>query len=281
MILPGGTWDPLVPGLVQGKPKLRVSREFSFGQLTGHAELALAETLPEMETAAQQVTAILGKVLNTLGHRPADEAAIHTRLSIGDRQFLMRLASRHLGLSSPWHSVGCRHCESLFDIEVDEARLPVRQAEKGFPLAKAMTSLGMLTLKAPTGEDVDGEGDSQTALGIQLIFDGPPDIPERLTPEDITRIETCVRKLSPEITRKIHTLCPECGQENIVELDPYACIPKLVEPSTGTSTGKSILSEVDRIARAYHWSEKEILELPKPRRQAYLDMIDRKQGKIS
>ncbi|WDP91224.1 MAG: hypothetical protein HUN04_16590 [Desulfobacter sp.] len=259
MILPGGTWDNA----------FKVSREFEFAPLTGRTELALAETLPRMKTAAGQVTAVLSAVLSTLGGKPADRRRVHQRLSIGDREFLMRLAARNLGKFTLWHAARCRRCKALFDLEVDEIRLPVRQAAAGYPLAKAATSQGEILVKVPTGEDLDRAGTDRTALGRQLVVTEDPSIKEKLTPRDITAIETAVQALSPEITRQIQTRCPECSQENIVDMDPYGAIPHLARTP--------ILTEVDRMARAYHWNETEILNLPQKRRQAYLDLIDKHQ----
>ena len=44
---------------------------------------------------------------------------------------------------------------------------------------------------------------------------------------------------------------------------------------------RRILREVDSIARVYHWSEGEILALPRERRQYYLSRIDRARGLAS
>jgi hypothetical protein len=43
--------------------------------------------------------------------------------------------------------------------------------------------------------------------------------------------------------------------------------------ASGIATGDRLLEEVHSIARAYHWSEAEILALPLPRRRRYLDLL--------
>lgn len=262
-MLPGGTWDSA----------FRVNQTFRFAEITGKIELDLAESLPAMGSAADQVTAVLTLALAELGGEKAEVESVHHHLSIGDRQYLMRLFARRLGLSHRWHSVKCLGCGELFDIEVDPADLPVKEATAPYPLAVVSTSAGPLRIRIPTGADqgfLRRSGDGPEALRNlvkQLLLVGENADPDLLTVEDISKIEQGIEAVSPEVTCIVETRCPECKKENRVFMDPYDCIPKLVRCD--------ILQEVHLIACAYHWPESQILDLPRHRRRAYLELIDK------
>jgi len=59
--------------------------------------------------------------------------------------------------------------------------------------------------------------------------------------------------------------CPSCGAANRFWFDPLDWIVR---------QGRGVLLEVHRLARAYGWTEAEILALPRARRQAYLALIE-------
>ena len=63
--------------------------------------------------------------------------------------------------------------------------------------------------------------------------------------------------------------CAGCSQVNEIVIDPLSYM-------SGPSRGVSV--DIHRIASVYHWSEAEILSLPRQRRRRYLDLIDRARG---
>ncbi|MFZ4506489.1 MAG: hypothetical protein ACOYON_02185 [Fimbriimonas sp.] len=62
--------------------------------------------------------------------------------------------------------------------------------------------------------------------------------------------------------------CLECGHSWHVGLDPASFVWSAVE-----SRASAILGEVHTLARAYGWSEREILDLSPARRHLYLTMV--------
>jgi hypothetical protein len=61
--------------------------------------------------------------------------------------------------------------------------------------------------------------------------------------------------------------CPACGADITALFDAASFfLPRLVR-------GNGIFTEVHRLARAYHWSEAEILALPMARRRHYLGLL--------
>ena len=61
--------------------------------------------------------------------------------------------------------------------------------------------------------------------------------------------------------------CPACGHEWTARLDP---LTQLRDALRGQA--EQLLHEVDALARAYGWSEPEILALSRWRRRRYLDL---------
>ena len=55
-------------------------------------------------------------------------------------------------------------------------------------------------------------------------------------------------------------------------LDPYVCL--------GAADGGLFL-DIHILASVYHWSEREILAMPRERRRLYLSLVDRSRGMVS
>jgi len=67
----------------------------------------------------------------------------------------------------------------------------------------------------------------------------------------------------------LSVVCPHCGTSADVS-------PDLVGPALErlSRAQQAVIGDVHRIASRYHWSERQILELPEWRRQSYLQLIE-------
>lgn len=74
--------------------------------------------------------------------------------------------------------------------------------------------------------------------------------------------------LDPRAEILLDVICPRCIVTWQVSFDIAA---RLV--SDLRDAAERLIEQVDRIARVYHWSEQEILDLPGSRRQRYLDLV--------
>jgi hypothetical protein len=101
------------------------------------------------------------------------------------------------------------------------------------------------------------------------VADGVSPAPDALAgdPAALSAVEAALARADPFATLTVRGACPVCGLETPLAVEPmlFALAP-LSDPET-------VLDEVDLIARAYHWSEAEILGLPIARRRAYLARI--------
>ncbi len=274
--LPGGAWNS----------EFQVSRDFKFSELNGQLEMQLSESLSELPDAASQVSFVLNHVLLDEHGDTVDSRIIESGMSIGDRQFLIRELAKILGLTQYWYSVECQFCQTRFDFNLDPSQLPVKTANDEYPLAELETSIGLLTIRAPTAEDqifishfTDAKElpevgalllEKQVSRKLsERLLQTEKDV-SQLTDADIALIESKAEEISPELTQIVQGQCVECHEINNVFIDPYACLPLLAE--------SNLPVEIHQIASVYHWSEKEILMLSKKRRQHYLKLISQDAG---
>lgn len=246
-------------------------REWAFRPISGALELALAEAGETAASTPEAVTHALSLALRDIGGETATPQRV-AQLCVADRQFLMRELERHLGHAGGWFQVCCGHCAEMFDFHLDYADLPVQEAGPGYPLAKVDIAGQCLEFRLPNGADQAAlatlpDADMRPWLIRQLAL--PTMIPSALGMDALAAIETGLEAVTPGIVQQVQAACPDCGANNDVDLDPYRVL---------THRSDSLLQEIHQIAVYYHWSEAEILALPRARRQRYLQLIDRARG---
>lgn len=257
-MLPGGIWQ-------RGERR----REYRFRPANGAMELDVTESWTAASSVPAAVTAVLAASLEEIGGEAVDGTTVRD-LAVGDRQYLMRRLAVHLGMDRVWLSATCAHCESRYDLLVEQSVLPSKPVDGG-PWEEAVTSRGNVSVRALSGADQElivNEPDDEAAELILLTrcTDGHSGAIEfsAFTDDDIARLEQAIESVSPEVTTTVTARCPECGESNEVLVDPYLGV---------TLLRTDLLEEIHTMANAYHWSEADILELPVNRRRRYLDLI--------
>jgi hypothetical protein len=246
-------------------------RDWAFRPVSGALELALAEAGESAASTPAAVTQVLAAALEHV----AGEAATLPRvagLCVADRQFLMRELDRHLGNARGWYEAICGQCHERFDFHIDYVGLPVQEARGEYPLARVDVNGRRLAFRLPTGADQETlaglpEAEAAPWLLRQLVC--TPDDIGPLSADEIVAIEVALEAVAPAVVVRVRSTCPECGTDNDVELNPYPVL---------TRHGDALLAEVHSIASHYHWSEAEILAMPRARRLRYLNLIDRARG---
>jgi hypothetical protein len=250
----------------------RLGREVVLAPMTGEIELMLAEIAQADMAAPDKVTRFLAAAVAAVGGAPVEPEA----LSVPDRQHLVRGIGAALGGDLVWLTSRCGACEAGFDIPVRQSLLPVKPAGPDYPRRAVSVRGRPATLRAPTGADQAAvahlpEQEALAAL-IDRLLDGTGPPAAELTEEEVAAIEAEVEAMMPETALEALARCPECGAENRVPVDPYLSI---------TTAGGEIYGDVHVLACRYHWSEADILRLPRSRRKRYLALIDRERGMIS
>jgi hypothetical protein len=265
MLLPGGVWS--------GD---RRRREYAFRPVTGETELALAEIAAGGGSVPERVTAALAATLAHAGGAAPTPAAV-AGFAVADRQYLMRKLTATLGRAQERITVRCTACGEPFDIAVNHAGLPVKEAGDGYPFACVETSAGRYRFRVPAGGDqqaIAAIEDEARAIGVLvmrcLTLEGPA--PE-FAAADVAAIEAAIEKVAPEAATAVQSACPECHAAQNVNVDPYVAL--------SACSADRLLEEIHLLASTYHWSESEILSLPLARRRRYLRLIDRDGGVAS
>ncbi|MBU1663970.1 MAG: hypothetical protein KKG92_01045 [Gammaproteobacteria bacterium] len=250
-------------------------RDWAFRPLSGALELALAEAGERAANTPAAVTQALALALDRLGGEAATPARV-AGLCVGDRQFLMRELDRHLGHEGGWFQAECGQCGARFDFRIDYVDLPIQEAGAGYPQAQVDMDGRQLRFRLPTGADQEILADLPETEASRWLLRQLAEAPEALgavgsTPGQdlIAAADAALDAIAPGIVLRVQTACPECGGRNEVELDPYRALAR---------GGDGLLREVHQIATHYHWSESEILDLPRARRHRYLQLIDRARG---
>jgi hypothetical protein len=263
--LPGGFPD------AQGR-----RRSYAFRRADGALEMALADAVDEADDTPDAVSRALLASLAELAGEPPTRVAVDA-LCVADRQFLMRALDSHLGHQGGWFDATCTQCATPFDFRLDATQLPVKPAGEHFPLAHLRLGEQPLTLRVPTGADQirvlhePAESRREALLRALEVVDPKSGsaLPAQLSRELYEHCETALEAEAPELACTVSANCPECGQANAVGIDPYGALAR---------TPAGLLAEVHRLAWHYHWSEAEILALPRHRRQQYLRLIDAARG---
>lgn len=250
-------------------------------ELTGFVEQSIRLETEAAETRPAKVSRILGEALGSVGGQKADRTTAAS-LCVADRQYLMIRLAQMLEGDLFWLSAECRHCSAPFDIDVARSALPVQTAGPTFPYATAGVQGRQVKLRVPTGSDqesscgLDGLQAVRSLLAACVVSIDPPTpvtaFVETLSAEDLDAVDAAFEEQSPAVCTKVITQCPECRMQQTVDLDPY---------SVAGASAQALYEEVHTLAYYYHWSEAEILELPRKRRHLYLRLIDQAHGRHS
>jgi len=264
MLLPGG--------LLRGG---ELRRRVRLCEPDGALELLIADAPRRAGSFHDGVSRVLGALVDDVdGESFGYEAA--QNLCVADRQFLMHRATTMLGMAHQWIPTSCVECGIKFQLEVDFEALPVGEAGPGFPFVTVDTEAGPLELRVPTGLDevaigiLGDDAEAERALLRRCVVRGA--LPEALSASDLKRIESALDEVSPWVVTELAGSCPECGTTHAVGLDPYVVMRR---------SASALYDEVHTLAWHYHWSEAEILALPRARRQLYLSRVDRARGMSS
>lgn len=107
---------------------------------------------------------------------------------------------------------------------------------------------------------IAGSADPEHALVARCIRGTP-------TSEQRARIEAAMEAMAPSLYADLAGVCPECGVAVAATFDPLRYILRELRDQSAT-----IYDDVSVIAHHFHWSEAEILALPKPRRMRYAEI---------
>lgn len=176
-------------------------------------------------------------------------------LALGDREILLR--ALHAETVAPrFEAMVACGCGGVIVFDLDLRALAAPAPEPG-PTHRLRIGGRVLTVRVPSTSDL------AAALGSEA--------PDRALAYACAGLDTAndalseaLARLDPNAECALRLDCPDCGAASTAYLDAFPLLRHAL-----AETG-SIFAQVDRIARAYGWSETDILDLPRPRRLRYL-----------
>ena len=184
-------------------------------------------------------------------------------LSIGERDTrLLQLRSLLLGP----HAEGfaeCPHCQEPIEFPFDAAAFT--PGPEGRASARPVSET---LLRPPTSRDLAASvAAPDNATAVQVLVErctGRVDLPN----DDVEALSRALLEVDPQAEILLRLTCPACAHEWDLPFDVAEFFWKEL-----VVHAQRLLREIDALARAYGWTEREILNLPAQRRQTYLEML--------
>lgn len=273
-------------GLEQGGVRHRLAH---LRELTGNEELLMAELADHLPPAACTTT-LLAAVTERIGSVQSPSYDQCAALSVGDRERLL-LAVCTMAAGTRIDLVAdCPCCAARLEIALPLRDMLDREtAESEADRALLVsTSDGDWRVETRLPNGADQERCATTALAdphraahdlvagcVRRLVDpeGRPvaaiDLPAAFEP--ILSME--FEKADDMADLSAAMVCPDCGTAFDAAIDGLG----LLRAALGQAHG--ILGDVYRMARRYHWSEREILALTRIRRKRYLALADEMEAR--
>ena len=259
----------------------RLRRDAVLRPIDGRLEEQVGIVMAGDDNLPAVVGNVLGAALLSLGGKPAAPEQVAS-LTVADRQWLMLNLAYALQGGGCWLKGCCDECEEPFDFYLDPRQLPVKAAGEGFPFAELNLGGDGLRLRLPVGADQERIAGMDAGEAVALLLSAcllsvnggpvPAGYADALDAESLRKIDDALDEVSPYVGTAIVTACPECGRTQQIEINPYLL----------SATGQEALfQEVHIMASQYHWSEDEILSLPRRRRRLYLSLIERGRNVVT
>jgi hypothetical protein len=126
------------------------------------------------------------------------------------------------------------------------------------------------TSQLPTLESATADSDlpPPNAKSFAALCQPQDHNPGELPAETVEALSRAMIEAAPEAEIILRLTCPACGHEWDLLFDIAEFFWREI-----SAQAQRLLREIDTLARAYGWTEAEILSLPAQRRQTYLEML--------
>jgi hypothetical protein len=164
--------------------------------------------------------------------------------------------------------VECEHCGELLEIPLDLAELIAGASEQE---SDVEIEVDGFRFRLPASRDLAAIAyDLDTEAAALRLLDAccleRPD-GDAATVEVLARADEQLEAADPLADPRLDVACPACGRHMDAALDPGALLWDDVQ-----AYARGVLGQVHSLARAYGWTESEVLSLSPRRRAAYLEM---------
>lgn len=169
----------------------------------------------------------------------------------------------------------CSGCEQELEIELTLDEIAEMQGEADrTDVVEVSLGKRSLLFRKPSGRDQEhwagmifrDETDAAWAMIGALAVD--PEIADGLGAKELGLIDAAMDEADPLINFLCRIDCSECGSPNEFLIDLQA-----VALDRLSRLQQQLIVMVHKLASHYHWSEKEVFDVPHRRRNQYLDLI--------
>ncbi len=257
-------------------------REAVLRPLSGDQELILGGAGDRLDSSS--VSELLATCVERIGGYGEIDAEHTAALTRGDRHHLLLALRRSLFGDRIPLVIKCpsASCGALADLDVRVSDVAPDREQPAPEVIAVATERGQARLREPTGADdahvaqSPGDRAARAALlwsRIVVDLDG-----RALSAAEWGELPQSVRHAialaldehssAPDLT--FLSRCPTCEAWLELQLNPVSVLAR--ELRVGA---ERLLAEVHSLAFHYHWSEQEILALPRARRWRYLELVRR------
>jgi hypothetical protein len=200
------------------------------------------------------------------------------RLSIGQRDgLLLELREQLFGLRLKGLT-DCTACNQVLEIQLDVSALKLTRNEKTTcPLSIAADGYEVV-FRLPNSFDLmaiagaesvqSGRTSLLERLVISSLHQGQPTPPGTLPRAIVERIEARMSAADPQADIQLNLVCSRCEARNETIFDIGSFLWKEVD-----ILALRLLREIHQLAKAYSWSEAEVLAISPWRRRCYMEML--------
>lgn len=283
----------LLPGGYVDKAGV-VHRHVELAPLSGREEEFLAGD--HRWESASLVTTILSRCMQRMGTISPVSEEVARDLLVADRQYLLlKLREATFG-DQVQATIFCLwpDCGYKMDIDFSIRDIPVRESEDKGPTYQMELSpeaaftdddgqaYREITFRLPNGGDQEAISpllSQNEAKALAMLLGrcvqgiGPWRDPgderiSRLSPLARMEIERQMEAVAPQVELIMEGNCPECGREFAMPFDLQGFFFGELRTSRDL-----LYREVHYLAYHYHWSEREIMELPREKRRKYIEVL--------
>ena len=238
--------------------------------------LSARELLELWERASAQPPGLAA--VTVLSAATGETAQAVARLPIGERDARLMALHRELRGRSVEGVAECPSCREKVETAFDLDALLAELRRDDAPELTCSAGRDRATLRLPTTEDLiaveslpsrDEMRDALLRRCIVAAWRGKRTLdPKDASPALLDAAEAAMERADPAADVRLALTCPACGQQWTVALDIVSFLWSEI-----TALTQRLVQDIDVIARAYGWSEADILALTPARRELYVRQV--------
>jgi hypothetical protein len=228
-------------------------------------ELSAAATLELWDAARSLPPVERAVVLAHVDGADADEVA---RLPIGRRDARLLGVHTALGGAALEATAACPHCGAAAEFALDVDALLARADEAHEPEPLVVDG-ERLSWRSPDSRDLAASSVAADAAEAERVLLERCVGVAQLTDEQRRAVTAAMTAADPLAEVLVDMACPACGETFVADLDVSQFVWSEVR-----ARALGLLRDVDALARAYGWSEEQVLALGDARRSAYLELVE-------